>query len=171
MSCICVGALVVVKGNLSFLHMYHHRLAYKPRTTQRPTSIRCKKALHIPRAVEIALNVADTTSVDPEFITTLLNSVCRQHANTPDTLQTCISMLKIPPLEEQIAVMDTLRQLNEAVDIEPVVGTMMQILLAHDMETAKLLIHSLLDYEISSKQIQSIIELYHVTLPSQGPAT
>jgi len=114
-----------------------------------------KKKIVMRRVVpSVASSVA--SSVDPAFMMTYIGSVCGQFEGP--LLQNCMASLYVPPLEEQFRIMDVLRNVSEIVDVTPIMGSLMNLLVHGKDNEFKELVAAFVENQIQIEKIKSLVE-------------
>lgn len=101
-------------------------------------------------------DVGGTGSVDPAFLSTYIASICGKMEGP--ILQNCMASLYVPPLEEQFKIMDVLRNVSEMVDITPIMGSLMNLLVHGKNDEFRELLAAFLEHQTHIEKIKSMVE-------------
>lgn len=110
-----------------------------------------RRALRPPQATSPGM-----MSVDPTFITTYITSVCKSSHNIAEANR-CMASLYVPPIEDQWKIMKTLRAASQFVDINPILGPCMNLLVHHEHQKFEDLINAYIEYEAQIEVIKHMV--------------
>jgi hypothetical protein len=94
--------------------------------------------------------VAKAGDVVPEFLSAYSMYVCKD----PE----CITSMILPPMYEQLFIMQQMFDLTTKVDISGLEGPFMKLFMMHDTQGVDVLANALLNYQKSKAVIESVVE-------------
>lgn len=93
--------------------------------------------------------------VDPDFLTLYVGEACRGLVGSH--FHSCAAHLYVPPLKEQLAIMDSLQSIATIVDLDGAVGTLIKMMINHDDEGVSALVSALMEHEATTAKIRAIM--------------
>lgn len=92
-----------------------------------------------------------STSIDPGFLHTFLSGVCTEKVD----LEACVTHLPIPPIEDQIKIMDMIN--NSKIDLRGQEATILQLILLDRTDELK----DLMQHIVLFNEAVETIRMYH----------
>lgn len=86
----------------------------------------------------------------PDFLSAYSTYVCK----TPE----CVTSMILPPVYEQLFIMQQMFDLTTKVDISGLEGPFMKLFMMHDTHGVEVLANALLNYQKSKAVIESVVE-------------
>uniref|UniRef100_A0A6C0BGC0 Uncharacterized protein n=1 Tax=viral metagenome TaxID=1070528 RepID=A0A6C0BGC0_9ZZZZ len=100
--------------------------------------------------------LSNGTHIDPDFFHAFSTSLCGSYGI--EESRKCMHMLDIPPIDEQINIMDTLRDISNTVDITLIQGPLMNLIVHHDYEKAAKLLKAFVEYQHTFEHLKTLAQ-------------
>jgi hypothetical protein len=94
--------------------------------------------------------VTKVGGIVPEFLSAYSTYVCKD----PE----CVTSMILPPVYEQLFIMQQMFDLTTKVDISGLEGPFMKLFMMHDTQGVEVLANALLNYQKSKAVIESVVE-------------
>jgi hypothetical protein len=94
--------------------------------------------------------VTKAGGIVPEFLSAYSTYVCKD----PE----CVTSMILPPVYEQLFIMQQMFDLTTKVDISGLEGPFMKLFMMHDTQGVEVLANALLNYQKSKAVIESVVE-------------
>ena len=94
--------------------------------------------------------VAKAGGIVPDFLSAYSTYVCKN----PE----CVTSMILPPVYEQLFIMQQMFDLTTKVDISGLEGPFMKLFMMHDTHGVEVLANALLNYQKSKEVIESVVE-------------
>jgi len=119
----------------------HHPISYKHRTYLPQRKLRCRST--------------EDSAIFAPFFMAYIEHVCGSRMSQTTCFET---QMIIPPYDEQVEIVATMRRIYDHVDISNVDGTIFRLLLAHDTEKIDRLLGLVSAHNRLRSEIADIIE-------------
>lgn len=106
----------------------------------------------IMRKKSLVTTMSCPNNVDPTFVHMYINSICSRFEDK----QSCISSLVFPPIDEQIHILDVLREISSETEITPIIGPLISFLIKHDLDKVNTLLNLFLEYKIILSELKDL---------------
>jgi len=95
---------------------------------------------------------SSSAEVIMDYVTAYSTFLCN-----PEDIKTCVDTMVLPPVYEQLRIVQNLQMIHNSVDLEGLDAVVMKLLIAHDAEAVESLLHSLNIFQQSRDVINTII--------------
>ncbi len=120
----------------------------KHQLTRISTSFKERKFL------KVRLSPIKSAAIDPDFIYAYTSSIC--NSNNLQEVRRCVECLQIPPYEDQVKIMQVIRELSRSIDITIIQGPIMNLLVENKIDQVNEILGALREYQEAASTLKDM---------------
>jgi hypothetical protein len=93
-------------------------------------------------------------AIDPDFIYAYTSSIC--NSNNLQEVRRCVECLQIPPYEDQVKIMQVIRELSRSIDITIIQGPIMNLLVENKIDQVNEILGALREYQEAASTLKDM---------------